>query len=171
MDATTAPAIANLDDPTVTAWGVVLEGTGRMYALFGRRLEREVGIPPTWFEVLLRLGRSPGRRLRMVELSRQISFSDSGLSRLADRMEEAGLIDRALCRTDRRGTEAVLTDEGAQTLERALALHVADLHHHLLPLVSSQELDVLTRVMDRLRTAAVGDVPGTGGPGAAGLTG
>lgn len=162
MKTTAAEPITDLDDASVTAWGLVLEGTGRVSGALGQQLEQEVGVPLTWFEVLLRLGRSPGRRLRMVELSRQISFSDSGLSRLADRMEKAGLIDRALCRTDRRGTEAVLTDEGAQVLERALAVHVRGLRTHLLDRVTAEELDVLTRVMDRLRTAAGGAASGTG---------
>lgn len=152
MHRTAAPS-PHLDDASVTAWGLVLEGTNRVSGALGRQLEDEVGIPLTWFEVLLRLGRSPGQRLRMVELSRQISFSDSGLSRLADRMEKAGLIDRALCRTDRRGTEAVLTDQGVDTLQRALAVHVGGLRTHLLDHVSAQELDTLTRVMDRLRSA------------------
>ncbi len=156
MARTAAGPISDLDDASVTAWGLVLEGTNRVSGALGRQLEDEVGIPLTWFEVLLRLARSPDRRLRMVELSRQISFSDSGLSRLADRMEKAGLIDRALCRTDRRGTEAVLTGEGAEVLERALAVHLRGLRTHVLDHLTAQELDVLTRVMDRLRTAAEG---------------
>ena len=55
-----------------------------------------------WFEVLIRLARTPGQRLRMSDLAAQTTLSASGLTRAVDRLEAAGLVDREACPTDRR---------------------------------------------------------------------
>ena len=65
-----------------------------------------------WFEVLLRLARTPGGRLRMSDLAAQTTLTASGLTRVVDRLEDAGLVKREACPTDRRSTYAVLTAEG-----------------------------------------------------------
>ena len=90
------------EDPRITAFGLFVEVSGLLNRLLSKEMESRCDIPITWFEVLLRLGRAPGHRMRMVELAAQISFTDGGVSRLADRMERAGLIGRELDRTDRR---------------------------------------------------------------------
>jgi uncharacterized membrane protein len=55
-------------------------------------------------ETLIRLGRSPGRQLRQVELSRQLSLTTGGVTRMVDRLEAAGLVRRTPCPDDRRAS-------------------------------------------------------------------
>ena len=127
------------DDPRITAFGLFVEASGLLNRLLSKEMESRCDIPITWFEVLLRLGRTPGHRMRMVELAAQISFTDGGVSRLADRMERAGLIGRELDRTDGRGTLAVLTPAGVELL---VFDHLGD-----------RDVAALERIMRKLRTA------------------
>jgi DNA-binding MarR family transcriptional regulator len=74
------------------------------------------GLPLAWHEALVRVSRAGPGGLRMQELARAVLLSKSGLTRLADRMEAAGLIERRRCPSDRRGTHVVLTDAGRRKL-------------------------------------------------------
>jgi DNA-binding MarR family transcriptional regulator len=140
-------------DPRITTFGLFVETAGLLSRLLGKEMESRFDIPITWFEVLLRLGRTPGQRMRMVELANQISFTDGGVSRLADRMERAGLIGRELDRTDRRGTLAVLTPAGADLLDRALAVHLDGVQAHLLDHLSDRDVAALERILRKVRSA------------------
>jgi DNA-binding MarR family transcriptional regulator len=85
-----------------------------------RKLETEKGLTLAWHEVLVRLAASPEGRLRMFDLSELLLLSKSGATRLVDRMEEAGLVSRGGCPTDRRVTYAVITDKGRARLEDSM---------------------------------------------------
>src|SRR3954454_15432808 len=118
-------------DDRITLWGLFLE----VHAGIGRRLARElradVDLPDAWLDVLLRIGRTPGQRVRMTDLARMVLFSSGGFTKLADRMEQAGLIRREPRPDDRRPVYAVLTDEGRQSLDRALTVHLPSLQLYL----------------------------------------
>src|SRR5918912_2091945 len=109
-------------DDRITLWGLFLE----VHAGIGRQLRRElraeVDLPDAWFDVLLRIGRTPGQAVRMTDLANMVLFSSGGFTKLADRMEQAGLIRREPCPGDRPATFAVNTEEGRRVLERALAV-------------------------------------------------
>ena len=141
-----------LDDPAITTMGMLVEAHARLTGALGAELQQATGLPLAWFEVLLRLGRSPDQRLRMSELARQMPLSTSGLTRLIDRVEAAGLVRREACPSDRRGQLAVLTDEGEAALGRALPVHVEGLRRHLAAAVGD-DLDVVTDALRRVRDA------------------
>jgi DNA-binding MarR family transcriptional regulator len=140
-------------DPRITVFGLFVEASGRLSRHLSKEMEAECGIPITWFEVLLRLGRTPRRRMRMIELAHQISFTDSGVSRLADRMERAGLIGRELDRTDRRGTLAVLTPAGADLLDRAVQVHLDGIQRRVFDHLGDRDVAALERIMRTIREA------------------
>jgi MarR family 2-MHQ and catechol resistance regulon transcriptional repressor len=119
------------DDPRITAFGMLLEAHAAVLTHVGRDLEASSGIPVAWMEVLLRLARSPQQRLRMAELARQVGLSTSGLTRLIDRIEQAGYVGREACATDRRGAEAVLTAEGQEVLRASLPAHLESIETNL----------------------------------------
>ncbi len=129
------------------------------------RIERDLRaagrIPLTWYDVLAALSVAPGRRLRLSELAQEVVLSRSGLTRLLDRVEAAGLIRREPSPDDRRGSYAVLTPTGEAALletwpdyARGIATHFAD---HL----SDAERRVLT---DALRRVRAGLPPDTSAP-------
>ena len=108
------------DDPRITTFGMLLEAHD---AILCQLAPDDDALPMTWFEVLLRLARSGGQ-LRMATLAAQVRLSTSGLTRLVDRIEAAGLVERASCPEDRRGSFAVLTDAGHDVLRQALPGHL-----------------------------------------------
>jgi DNA-binding MarR family transcriptional regulator len=144
-----------LQDPLITVWGLVLEGEAVINQLLEADLLREFDLPMKWFEVLLRLGRTPGHAIPLTELATSVSFSSSGFTRLADRIEAAGLISRQACATDRRVTYAVITPAGRELLERSVRLHLDGLRRHVTAHLSAEQVDQLAQIMRTLRDAHV----------------
>ena len=117
------PSMADdlLHDDRVTLWGLFFEAYQGIQRRLDRELRAEVSLPDGWLEVLLRIGRTPGQAVPMTQLAEMVLFSSGGFTKLADRMERAGLIHRAPCPTDRRSLLATLTPEGERVLDRAPA--------------------------------------------------
>jgi DNA-binding MarR family transcriptional regulator len=158
------------DDPRITAFGLLLEAHAGLSGVLGRELEDAAGVSLPWYEVLLRLGRSPARRMRMSELADSVALSASGLTRLVDRMEAAGHVRRERCPSDRRGAFAVLTDAGAKTLESATQVHLRGLQRHLVAQLTDEELATLVTTLGKLPRATRGHrPPGGRGPVALGV--
>ena len=95
------------DDPRLTAMGLLAETFTGMQAKILPALS-EAGLSATDFDVLLRLARSPGERLRMTDLATQAALSTSGVTRVVDRLESRVLVCRQTCASDRRGAFAVV---------------------------------------------------------------
>ena len=95
-----------------SVWPLFLTTHAVLVARIEARLS-EAGLPPLlWYDVLWALDRAPGHRLRMSELAETAVLSRSNLTRLVDRLESAGLVERARAEADRRGAFAVGTPEG-----------------------------------------------------------
>ena len=148
-----------LHDDRVTLWGLFLEVREGIKRQLDRELQAEVGIPDAWFEVLLRIGRTPGQAVPMTRLADMVLFSSGGFTKLADRMERAGLIRREPCPGDRRSSLATLTPEGRRVLDRALAVHVPGLQRHLVDHLDAPRRRQLEEILRTLRSglSAIGD--------------
>lgn len=146
------PAV-DLDDPRLTAVGLVFEAHAGLKAQLERRLEADAGLSVQWFEVLLRLVRSPGRRLRMTDLAAQTSVTPSGLTRVVDRLCEAGLVARESCAEDRRSWYATLTDAGVARVEEAVPAHLRHIDEVIGSVLDPDELDQLAALVRKLRDA------------------
>lgn len=148
-----------LDDPVIELLGMLIESHNEVLHAVASRLDDHADVPVPWLGVLIRLSRSPDQRLRMTELARDMTMSNSGLTRLIDRVEAAGHVARESCPGDRRGLLAVLTDEGRDLLARILPGHVADLHAVFDDCLTAEEVtllvDLLRRVRNHVRTADI----------------
>ena len=113
-------------------------------------LAREHDLPLSSYEVLLFLNDSDEGRMRMSELADRALLSRSGLTRLVDRMVAAGLIERAACRTDRRGAFAVLTDEGEARLGTARPVHQRGVQEHFAGLLTASEVEAIRAGLERV---------------------
>jgi DNA-binding MarR family transcriptional regulator len=142
------------DDERIRTFGLLHEAHRRLDKAFSCSLERSCGISGPFFEVLLRVGRSPDSRLNMSELAAQLGLTSGGTTRLVDRAVAAGLVERASCPTDRRVQWVVLSAAGEQKLDEALDVHLEDLQHELLDRLDPAELVVLERALDKLRAEA-----------------
>ena len=122
-------------DDLLKQWGQLESAHARVREALERALEREHQLSLTEYEVLRRLAESTvpkslptseapkGRRIQ--ELADEVHLSQSALSRLVDRLEQAGYVARATCDHDRRGIFACITEEGRNAEGAARPTHVA----------------------------------------------
>jgi len=144
----------------------------RTHASIIGRLERDLvaehGLPLAWYDVLLQLAEAPGQRLRMTDLAEQVLLSRSGLTRLVDRLVTEGLVERAACPSDARGTFSVLTPAGLQRLREAAPTNLRGIAECVSGPLTDQELDTLRGLLGKLLVAAgADDSEPAGGCGAA----
>jgi|SRR3954469_24667336 MarR family 2-MHQ and catechol resistance regulon transcriptional repressor len=144
-----------LDDERLTAIGLFVEAKSALVRRLDEELRRDVGMPLSSYEALIRLGRSPGHRLRQVELSRQLSLTTGGMTRMIDRLVADGLVRRTPCADDRRVSYAELTEEGLRAVERATEVHLVSLQKHFVEPLGEDGVATLAAVARRLRDALV----------------
>jgi DNA-binding MarR family transcriptional regulator len=139
-----------LSEGELRAW----HGLKRAHASLAKRvdaeLERTHGLPLTSYDVLRLLIDSPGGRMRMCDLAEQAQLSRSGLTRLADRLEKEGLLERCSCEHDARGAYACLTDLGRDRLCAARSTHLAVVREQFLSRFSEAELGKLAELWERI---------------------
>lgn len=136
------------DDVRVSAWSAVL----RVHAAVVPRLERElaaVGMPLSWYDVLLELNAAPDRRLRMSELGARAVLSRERVSRVVDELERAGLARRDRNPDDGRSLLAALTDEGRARLRAAAPTYLAAVERHFGSHLSDDEARVVRAALVR----------------------
>jgi DNA-binding MarR family transcriptional regulator len=132
------------------AWAGLLRAHATLVQELDRELESAHGLPLTQYEVLLHLARAPDHRLRMSELARSVLLSQSGVTRLVDRLEARGLVARAQCPEDRRVLWAQMTDEGHKRLLEARPTHIAGVRARFLERFDESELRVLGDAWERI---------------------
>jgi DNA-binding MarR family transcriptional regulator len=137
------------DDHRLEAWTAFLRAHARVTAKLSKELQAECGLPLTWYDVLLQL-RLAGGQARMQELARLVLLSKSGLTRLADRMQAAGLVERRSCPDDRRGTLVALTPDGRRALRAAVPVHLRGIKEHFIGRLDDDELRALHRALTRV---------------------
>lgn len=137
-------------DEKVTLFGLLIETNARLARNLGAALEAGCQLPLAWFEVLLRLRQSPDSRLKMSQMADAIVHSTGGTTRLVDRLEEAGLVRRENCPSDRRSVYVALTDEGSAKLDQALNVHLEYLDESLGTRLDASEREALSALLTKL---------------------
>jgi DNA-binding MarR family transcriptional regulator len=140
------------DDALITTFGRLVEVQGRLERRLGAALEARCGLPHAWFEVLVRLARSDQGRLTMSVLAEQVTLTTGGVTRLIDRMEAAGYVERLPSATDRRVSYAAITDAGRAKLDDAAVVHAGNLRS-VFEGFSDLDRATLDTLLDRLRAA------------------
>jgi DNA-binding MarR family transcriptional regulator len=147
---TTAEPIRELAPEELAAW----RGLLRVHSALVKALDAELlaghELPLTSYEVLINLQAAPGRRRRMAELADGVLLSRSGMTRLVDRLERDGLLERDQCTDDGRGTYAVLTDKGEAMLQRARRTHLDGVRERFLRHFEPDELRALAGLWNRV---------------------
>lgn len=101
------------------------------------------------YEALYLLSQAEGRRLKRVDLSRRLALTPSGVTRLLEGLEQAGLVGRTTCPTDLRVTYAELTEAGAAKLEAASCGHVGSIRALFEAHFGDEEIDDLAELLGR----------------------
>jgi DNA-binding MarR family transcriptional regulator len=144
------PAAVRPDDERLLSWRAFL----RTHAHIVRQLEQDLQvnhkIALASYDVLVQLAEAPGHRLRMAELADAVLLSRSGLTRLVDRLQREGLVERQPDPEDARGLFTVLTTAGRQALREAAVVHLAGVSRLYFDRLSAVEVTELARLMAKL---------------------
>ena len=147
-------AVRELSAVELGAWRGLLRVHSELVKALDAELLAEYQLPLSSYEVLITLQSAPGRRRRMAELADSVLLSRSGTTRLVDRLERDGLLERDTCTSDGRGCFAVLTDKGDELLARARASHLDSVRERFLRHYSEDELVALGDLWERVLPGA-----------------
>jgi MarR family transcriptional regulator, 2-MHQ and catechol-resistance regulon repressor len=145
--------LGQIDDDRIRLMGLIVRTHRRLTDNLGRELEETVGIPLVFFDVLIHVGGAPESRLTMSKLSYDVALTTGGVTRLVDRMVEAGLVARENCPSDRRSIYVVLTPQGRAVLDRAVAAHIDGIDRHLVAHLDSRDRAALEAALVKVLDA------------------
>ena len=146
-------------DPKGHAWALLLTA----HATLVEKIEDALGaagLPAlSWYDVLWELEKAGGR-LRMIELARRVVLSKSNLSRLADRLEGAGLVERQDVTDDGRGYDLALTRAGRAMRKKMWPVYEAQIQQLFASHLSIEEARVMGEALARaVKAARDGKIP------------
>jgi DNA-binding MarR family transcriptional regulator len=152
----TSPPPRWLTEEEQRAWRAYI----RLAQLLMRQLDRDLhpfGLSMHDYEILVELSEAPRTRLRMTELADRTAQSRSRLSHQINRMESKDLVSREGCEGDKRGTFAVLTAHGLETIGKVAPCHVASVREHFIDQLDPAKLTAATSayepLLEKLRLA------------------
>jgi DNA-binding MarR family transcriptional regulator len=137
-------------DERLLSWRSFLRTHAHIVRLLEQDLQVNHKIALASYDVLVQLAEAPGNRLRMAELADAVLISRSGLTRLVDRLQREGLVERQPDPDDARGLYTVLTGKGRQALREASVVHLAGISRLYLDRLSPAEVTELARLMTKL---------------------
>ena len=141
-------------DPKGHAWAVLLTAHATLIETIEAALA-EAKLPPlAWYDVLWELEKAQGGKLRMHELARRIVLSRSNLTRLADRLEDAKLIEREDTPHDRRGYDCVITRAGLAMRKKMWPVYKAEIERLFSRHISVEEARTIGNALARAVKAA-----------------
>lgn len=141
-----------LSDDEQCTWRAFLTAMRLLTEELDRELQRDAGIPHTYYEILVALSEAPRRTLRMNQLADVCQSSRSRLSHAISRLEEAGWVRREACPTDKRGALAVMTDEGFAAIEAAAPGHVEAVRRHVFDVLTPDQVRQLHEISAAIAT-------------------
>src|SRR5919204_1520762 len=112
---------------TTETFGHLLGAHATLTRRLSAQLEKDHGLTMSEYEVLFLLSREEDHSMRRIDLSREVRLSPSGITRMLDRLETTGLVEKGSCAKDARVTYAVLTDDGMRKLRDCAPVHQAEI--------------------------------------------
>jgi DNA-binding MarR family transcriptional regulator len=137
-------------DSRLDSWVSFLRAHAAITRELSADLQREHGLTLNDYEVLLHLSHAEGRRLRRVDLAERVILTASGITRLLDGLERAGLVTKEHCETDARVTYAKITPPGVAKLRDAAKTHLRGIDELFVGRYSESELTTLADLLARL---------------------
>jgi DNA-binding MarR family transcriptional regulator len=136
----------------------------RAHSILRRELDTEVlrprGLTINDFEALMHLSRAAEHRLRRVDLVERLMLTPSGVTRLLEGLQEAGLVENVQCDSDARVTWARLTEEGLEILECVGVTHAERLRGLFRDTLSEDEVERLSELLGKLPGVDAGSCAG-----------
>ncbi|MFF1545161.1 MarR family winged helix-turn-helix transcriptional regulator [Streptomyces sp. NPDC058291] len=146
------------------AWRAYVAGYLLLEDAIDRQLQQDAGMPHAYYSILANLSDAPDRRLRMTDLAERLKITRSRLTYAVSRLEKDGLVQREECRWDKRGSVAVLTDEGMAVLRDTAPGHVAAVRAALFDRLTPEQVGQLEEIFTQIARGFQGDGPGEATP-------
>ncbi|MEU6374063.1 MarR family transcriptional regulator [Streptomyces sp. NPDC046909] len=128
------------------AWRAYIAASHLLEDAIDRQLQQDAGMPHLYYSILSTLSETPDRRLRMTDLAEGLKITRPRLTYAVTRLEKDGLVARESCRWDKRGSIAVLTDEGMAEVERAAPGHVEAVRSALFDRLTEEQVEQLEEI-------------------------
>ncbi|MER5359221.1 MarR family transcriptional regulator [Streptomyces sp. NPDC002785] len=141
-----------LSDEEQSVWRAYLHATTLMEDHLDRQLQRDAGMPHIYYGLLVQLSQAPRRQRRMTELAKDAKITRSRLSHAVARLEKSGWVRREDCPSDKRGQNAVLTDEGYEMLRRSAPGHVSAVRQAMFDRLTPEQVRSLGEIMQVIAT-------------------
>jgi DNA-binding MarR family transcriptional regulator len=142
--------VKDLDEAEWAMWRGFVAMRRSLDRALEQRLQADAGISAADFDVLASLACADDRRLRAGALAEALGWEKSRISHQVSRMAARGLVERAECPTDARGTWVVLSDEGAEALDAARPGYIEVLRRTFFGPLSEAERGTLRALADRV---------------------
>lgn len=139
-----------LNEDEQQTWRAFIAMTHTVMESLDRQLQHDAGIPHGYYVILVQLSEAPERSIRMSELANVLDWSQSRMSHAVDRLVKNGFVGREPCRTDRRGSYAILTDAGLEALQRAAPGHVQQVRHSVFDKLTPAEQRQLKKIAGKV---------------------
>ncbi len=143
--ASSRAARVSASDPRLAAWRTMLHAQSHLVRRLDEDLRIAHGLSLAEYDALIQLVDAPGRRLRMSVLADRVLLSRSGITRLVDRLVADSMVERSVCPTDARGSEAALTAAGLDRLRQASRTHLDGVARYFLDVVSPEDQAAIER--------------------------
>lgn len=139
-----------LDRPQLSSWVRLRAVLELLPGVLDAQLRRDADLTEFEYYVLSTLSETPGRALRMTELSWGTNATLPRLSHVVTRLQKRGLVERFSCPEDRRTTHVRLTDDGWEKVRQAAPGHVAVVHHHVIDVLTDEQIRQLAAISDAI---------------------
>ena len=134
-----------------SAWRKYIVASRRMYEALDEDLTSH-GLSLSDYEILVHLSDAKDRSLRMAELAEKTILSRSRLSHRIKYMEGKGWVERQKCASDKRGTWAVMTNKGWNTIVKAAPDHVASIRKRFIDQISKADQANIAAIFEKVES-------------------
>ena len=137
----------------------------RAHATIVKELDAELraahGLALSSFDVLMQLSLATHGRMQMFELAEAVHISRSGLTRLVDRLERQGMLERRRGGRDPRQVFASITELGLERLAETTPTHLAGVRRRFLERLTRAQVSELAAVWNQLLDSVPDREPGS----------
>ncbi|BCJ41648.1 MarR family transcriptional regulator [Actinoplanes ianthinogenes] len=142
-----------LSESQLQHWRTFVESSWALHTTLEDELRAATGLSMNDYHVLVALAEAPGRRIRMGELASRLVLSPSRVTYQISSMVKRGLVEKQSCPDDKRGFEAVLTEQGLTALREAAPAHLETVRRSFIDHLDDEELAIVGRVFAKIRKA------------------
>ncbi len=135
-------------------WGALINAFSRIEGILSSEMQDQTDMPLERYGILLMLAQAEEGTMRPSDLADALPITRSGTTRLVDRLERDGLVERRQCETDRRGNVIALTDKGEASFREAGRVHLRGIDEHVGGSLAAAELRELRRLLEKLGSSA-----------------